>query len=114
MKKLWLRGLAALIAMQLLFIGPGLAVAGWRVVPTTGFVDLTGDLDLIRTLSAMQVMSGTNSDQLSLHQSIPVIEGDVIDAVAACYSTFAFAPGTDRPSSRQSSSRRSSSRRAAR
>ncbi len=96
MNKLLRWGLASLLAVQMLVLVPSAGVAGWRVVPTTGFVDLTGDLDLIKTLSSLQIMSGTNSEQLYLHQSIPVVEGDVIDAVAICYRTFAFVSG-DRP-----------------
>jgi hypothetical protein len=41
-------------------------------------------------------MTVANSSQLYLHQTIPVVEGDVIDGIAACYNTFAFAP-VDRP-----------------
>jgi hypothetical protein len=41
-------------------------------------------------------MTVANSRQLYLHQTIPVVEGDVIDGIAVCYNTFAFAP-VDRP-----------------
>jgi hypothetical protein len=43
MSDVWRLGLASLVAIQMLVFVPGAAAAGWRVVPTTGFVDLTGD-----------------------------------------------------------------------
>ncbi|MCO6427691.1 hypothetical protein [Nitrosomonas communis] len=96
MSHVWRLGLALLVALQVLLVVPAVAVAEWRIVPTTAFVGLTEDLTLIKTLGAMQIMSGTGSDQLWVHQHIPVVEGDVIDAILVCYRTFAFAPG-DRP-----------------
>jgi hypothetical protein len=36
---------------------PGAAAAGRRVVLTTGFVDLTGDLNLTKTLSFLRIMA---------------------------------------------------------
>jgi hypothetical protein len=44
----------------------------------------------------MQVTAVATSDQLYIYQSIPVVEGDVIDGIAVCYSALAYAP-TDRP-----------------
>jgi hypothetical protein len=96
MNEVWRFGLASLVAIQALFTGPGAVVAGWRTVPTTAFIGLTGDEVLLKTLTGMQITASATSDRLYVHQSIPVVEGDVIDGIAVCYSTFAYAP-TDRP-----------------
>jgi hypothetical protein len=91
MKNLSRLGLASLIAIQTLFIIPSAADAGWRAVPTTGFVTEHQQLLLIKTITALWVRSDQNGDRFSVYQTLPTVEGDVIDAVAVCYRAE---PGT--------------------
>jgi len=88
----WRSGLVSLVVMQMLFIVPGAAVAGWRILPTTGFVGSTPDLELTKTFTYLMITPQTATRQLWIHQTVPTVEGDVIDGIAVCYSTFAFNP----------------------
>ena len=92
MNDMWRSGLASLAAILMLSIVPAVAVAGWRVVPTTSFVTDDLDLTLTKSLSSLSITSQVNGDQHLIYQTLPTIEGDVIDAIAVCYS--AFDPGT--------------------
>jgi hypothetical protein len=92
MNDMWRSGLAALTAILMLSIVPAVAVAGWRVVPTTSFVTDDLDLTLTKSLSSLSITSQVNGDQHLIYQTLPTVEGDVIDAIAVCYS--AFDPGT--------------------
>jgi len=88
MNDVWRSGLASLVAMLMLFMVPGVAVAGWRVVPTTGFVTDDLDLTLTKSLLYLSITSQVHGDRHLIYQTVPTVEGDVIDAVAVCYSAF--------------------------
>ena len=92
MNDMWRSGLVSMVAILMLSIVPAVAVAGWRVVPTTSFVTDDLDLTLTKSLSSLSITSQVNGDQHLIHQTLPTVEGDVIDAIAVCYN--AFDPGT--------------------
>jgi hypothetical protein len=79
------------VALVLLSITPGMAAAGWRILPTTGFVTDDIRLTLVNTIGALWLRSAQNGDRFRVYQGLPVNEGDVIDAVALCYRAE---PGT--------------------
>jgi hypothetical protein len=66
-------------------MAPTVAVAGWRAVPTTGFVTDERALTLTKRLTSLWIMSDLNGDQHFIYQTVPTVEGDVIDALAVCY-----------------------------
>jgi hypothetical protein len=85
MNDVWRMGLVSLITMTLLSTMPSAAGAGWRVVPTTGFVTENQQLTLIKTITALWIRSDQNGDFFRVYQTLPTVEGDIIDAVAVCY-----------------------------
>lgn len=91
MNDVWRLWLASLIAIQMLLVTPSAVAAGWRVVPTTGFVTEHQQLTLIKTITALWIRSDQNSDRFTVYQTLPTVEGDVIDAIAVCYRAE---PGT--------------------
>ena len=78
-------GLIVLLTVLMLCMMLGAARAAWRVLPTTAFV--TDELDLT-------VTSQVGGDQHFIYQTVPVFEGDVIDAIAVCYVAGPPFPGT--------------------
>lgn len=84
--------LVSLITLLMLCIMPTVAVAGWRVLPTTGFVTENQQITLINTIGGLWLRSSQNGDWFRVFQGLPVTEGDVIDAIALCYRAEA---GTD-------------------
>ena len=88
----WRSGLISLAAILMLSFVPSVASAGWRVIPTTAFVTDDLDLTLTKSLSYLSITSQVHGDQHLIYQTLPTVEGDVIDAIAVCYS--AFDPGT--------------------
>jgi hypothetical protein len=83
-------------ALLMLSIMPDVAVAGWRLLPTTGFVNtergVDANLDLFHGVDFLwAVIGGFPTHTFSIFQGVPVVEGDVIDAVAVCYRAD---PGT--------------------
>jgi hypothetical protein len=91
MSDVWRLRLVSLVALLLLFIMPGLAVAGWRVLPATGFVADPLHIRLIHTIGGLWIRTDQNGDQFLVHQGVPIVLGDVIDAMAVCYRAD---PGT--------------------
>jgi hypothetical protein len=88
MNDMWRSGLVSLVAILMLSIVPSVASAGWRVIPTTAFVTDDLDLTLTKSLSYLSITSQVNGDQHLIYQTVPTVEGDVIDAIAVCYSAF--------------------------
>jgi hypothetical protein len=72
----------SLLAVTMLLMVPGAAVAGWRVIPTSGFVTADPDLD-VRKPMHLEISTQVVGDHL-IHQTLPTVEGDVIDAIAVC------------------------------
>jgi hypothetical protein len=92
MSDVWRLRLVSLVALLLLFIMPGLAVAGWRVLPATGFVADPLHTRLIHTLGGLWIRTDQSGDRFLVHQGVPIALGDdVIDAMAVCYRAD---PGT--------------------
>jgi hypothetical protein len=91
MSDVWRLRLVSLVALLLLFIMPGLAVAGWRVLPATGFVADPLHIDLIHTIGGLWIRTTQNGDRFFVYQGVPIVLGDVIDAMAVCYRAE---PGT--------------------
>jgi hypothetical protein len=83
--------LVSLIAALGLSMMPAMAVAGWRVLPTTGFVTEASQILLIHTIGGLWIRSEQNLDRLFVYQGVPLAEGDVIDAIVVCYRAE---PGT--------------------
>ena len=77
--------LLSLLTLLMLCALPTVALAGWRVLPTTGFVTDDLDLTLMHRRTGLDVTSQVNGDQHFIYQTVPVVEGDVIDAIAICY-----------------------------
>jgi hypothetical protein len=79
------------LAVLVLSIVPGVAAAGWRVLPTTGFVTDQLQVEIVNRIGGTWLRSTQNGDQFRVYQGVPVFEGDVIDAIAVCYRAD---PGT--------------------
>ena len=91
MNRLSRLGLASIIAIQMLLVMPGAVGAGWRVLPTTGFVADPLHIILVNTIGGLWIRTDQNGDRFFVYQGVPVAEGDVIDAIALCYRAE---PGT--------------------
>ncbi len=78
--------LAALAAALTLFAEAGPAAAGWRAIPTTAFVTDDLDLTLARSQSSLSISSQVATGRHEIFQTVPSSEGDVIDAIAVCYT----------------------------
>jgi hypothetical protein len=85
MNNRWRLRLVVPIAVLVLSMIPSMTVAGWRVLPTTGFVTDALQITLIHTIGGLWIRSEQNLDRLFVYQGVPVVEGDVIDAIAVCY-----------------------------
>ena len=85
MNDVWRWGLASLVAIQMLFTMPRAADAGWRTVPTTGFVTTDRQITLVNTIGALWLRSDQTGNAFRVYQTVPTFEGDVIDAIAVCY-----------------------------
>jgi hypothetical protein len=68
-------------------VSPGLARAEWRALPPSGFVVDAGSSALALSKSLNLVVSTDEAgDAQWIVQRVALQEGDVIDAVAVCYS----------------------------
>jgi hypothetical protein len=75
------------LAALLLVVGPRLVQAEWRPISTSGFVVDAGSPALALSKSFNLVVSTDEAgDAQWIVQTVAVDEGDVIDAVAVCYS----------------------------
>ena len=77
--------LVGVVTLLLVSTAPGMAAAGWRVLPATGFVADPLHIDLVHTIGGLWIRTDQNGDQFFVYQGVPIVEGDVIDAIALCY-----------------------------
>ena len=82
---------ASLLAVAMLLTVPGASVAGWRVIPTSGFVTDDLDLDIRNHIGDLQISTQMVGDHI-IHQTLLTVEGDVIDAISVC--AFTDSPST--------------------
>jgi hypothetical protein len=71
MNDVWRWGLALLVAIQMLFTMPRAADAGWRTVPTTGFVTTDRQITLVNTIGALWLRSDQTGNAFRVYQTVP-------------------------------------------